>query len=139
MLLALLATVTGAALAQTPQERLERAQQRAQQAASELGDLGAEATAVAAELGGLRRQVDDERARLRALEGRLALAADELDTRRAELEVAEADEQRAHAALAAAEGELTEGTRILEDRLAITWMLGGDPGPAMLAGILTSA
>jgi len=139
VLLALLATVTGAALAQTPQERLEQAEQRAEQAASELAELGAEATAVATELADLRGQVDDERARLRALEGRLALAADELESRRTDLEEAEADEQRAREALAAAEGELAEGTRVLEDRLATTWMLGGDPGPAMLAGILTSA
>lgn len=139
VVLAMLPLVAQGVAGADPAQDLAGAEARAEQAASAVARLGAEAAAVAAELTDLRLQVEDERARLRTLEGQLALAADELEARRDVLAAAEAAEVEARQRLAEAEDELAQQDAVLRDRVAVTWMLGGDPTPEMFVGLLASS
>lgn len=140
VVLALVLTVGGSvAAAETPDERLARAEREAASAAAEVTALDERAQEVAAALVGLRTRVADEEARLRALEGQLALAAGELQARRAALAEAEAEEDVARAELAAAEAELATQADVLSDRAAMAYMLGSDPKSAFLFELLTTA
>jgi murein DD-endopeptidase MepM/ murein hydrolase activator NlpD len=127
------------ASAETPDERLSRAEREAAAAADEIATLDGQAAQVADELLRLRTRVADERALLRTVEGRLALAAGELGVRREVLAESEAEEDVARAALSAAEEELAEQDAVLTDRIATVWMLGGDPTPALVLELLSSA
>ena len=121
------------------EEELREAEERAAAAQAELDDVAAEASQVRDELVAVEGRLADATARLRTLDGQVALAEAELDQR--EVVAAGAASAAAAAAdeLARVEADLGRQESVLADQLAEAWMHGSTSGPALVYGLLRTS
>ena len=135
------AVVTGpiGAAADTYDEQLREAEQRADRAQDDLDALSAEASAVRDELVALEARLEDATGRLRTLEGQVALAEEELDQRTVVAEEAAAAAAAAAEELRRIEAELGTQEELLADQLAEAWIHGSTQGPALVYELLRTS
>ncbi len=125
--------------AESYDEQLRDAQERADAAQADLDSLSAEASRVRDELVTIEGRLEDATARLRTLDGQVALAEEELGQR--EVVAAEAAAEAAAAAdeLRRVEAELAAEEDVLGDQLAEAWMYGSTSGPALVYELLRTS
>lgn len=120
-------------------QQLQDAEERAREAQAELDAISAEASAVRDELVTLDQRLADATARLRTLDGQVALAEEELDQRTAAADEAAAAAVAAAEELDRVERDLAEQEQVLGDQLAQAWIHGSTSGPAMVYGLLQTS
>lgn len=120
-------------------QQLREAEERADAAQQELDSISAEASQVRDELVAIENRLGDATARLRTLDGQVALAEQELDQREVVAEEAAQEAAAAADELDRVEADLERQESVLANQLAEAWIHGSTSGPALVYELLRTS